>query len=111
MTADPYTTRSAPDTNAPAPNIRMKPVDPLKLLRQYRWLLVVTAVFGAGLGVVLWWLCELFMPVYTSEPQLQVNEQPDDGWQLSAESGAVGDSLPSITLSPSHAYLLSQEGL
>ena len=45
MTANP---NSAPLAAAPghaAPTGRLKPVDPLKMLRQYRWLLVVTAIF------------------------------------------------------------------
>lgn len=92
MTANPSGASLAPvPTHSPAGS-RLKPVDPLKLLRQYRWLLIVTAVFGVGLGVLLWWACETWIPTYTSEAQLQVGDELQDAWQSAAETGSVQTS-------------------
>ena len=53
---------------------KFKPVDPMKVLRQYWILFAITAVFAVGIGVGTWYLLDKYMPQYTSVAQLSVNK-------------------------------------
>lgn len=64
-------------------------LDPARVLRQYRLPLIVTAVMGFAIGVLLWWVLDMYAPQYTSIAYLMVNDPVDDPWQAGSESGAV----------------------
>ncbi len=55
------------------PTTRFTPLDPVRVLRQYLWLLIVAGVLGIGLGLVSAYMAEKFTPTFTSESMLQVS--------------------------------------
>jgi capsular exopolysaccharide synthesis family protein len=57
--------------NDSGPASRFKPVDPLRVIRQYLVLLIVTAVVGAGLGVGTYLTLRTFSPTYTSSMAIE----------------------------------------
>ena len=65
------------------------PLDPIRVMRQYKWLLVVATIVGCGMGVGLWWAMEKYAPQYTSETYLVIRQALQDAYQMSAEAGAI----------------------
>ena len=63
---------------------RLKPIDPLKLLRQHVTTLVVTLIAGIVLGVGTFFGLLVAVPQYTSEAQLRVSDQIKDAGELQA---------------------------
>lgn len=71
---------SATTGMAPVPgSTRFKPVDPIKVLRQYASWLIAAGVFGVILGGGTWFLLNQYMPKWTSQAQLRV-ENPITQW-------------------------------
>ncbi len=52
---------------------RFKPIDPLRVIRQYIVILIVALIVGVMLGVGTWLLLHTYQPKFTSEVSLQVN--------------------------------------
>ncbi len=65
------------------------PLDPMRVIRQYKWLLVLAAIVGCGLGVGLWWTLDRYAPQYTSETYLLIRQALQDPYQMTAEAGAI----------------------
>lgn len=61
---------------------RFKPIDPLKVIRQYAWLLVAAGVVGIVLGGMLWVALRLWAPAYTSKAQLRVTPTAQTAWDV-----------------------------
>ena len=71
---------------------RFTPLDPLRVLRQYIWLLIIAAVVGVGLGTVSAILCEQFIPEYTSEARMLVSGELENIYAQAADpTAAAGD--------------------
>lgn len=71
----------------PPSSSRLKPIDPLRVLREHLWLLIVAAVVGVLIGGGSWFVLRKKMPTYTSEARLLVQpplSNPED--PVSAEA-------------------------
>ncbi len=92
MIANPLSSEATNDT-PPSGSVsrvgRFTPVDPLRLMRQYATLLVITSVLSVILGVGLWWLLRQYSPRYTSVSQLTITGGISDPYQLMQQSGGV----------------------
>jgi succinoglycan biosynthesis transport protein ExoP len=69
---------------------RFTPVDPLRLLKQYKWILLLTLIVGIGLGIGAHFLLLQTAPKYTATAQIQV--QPELSSALSFRTDAIGNS-------------------
>ena len=75
----------------PTQRSRTKPIDPLRVLRQWVWVLVSLAVLGAALGVGLHFALLYQMPRYTSESIFRVVPTAGDNvWQPFVNEMDVG---------------------
>lgn len=64
-----------PSGMAPADGAgKFKPVEPVKVLRQYWLLLTITAVLACAIGLGTWYGLDKAFPVWTSLAQLEVNK-------------------------------------
>lgn len=80
MSANPFPSPN-PLHNGPAASMTqgqagspgLTPVDPLRVLRQYAWLLVATAILGLFVGAGSWYALRKYAPVYTTEAQLAIS--------------------------------------
>ncbi len=74
----------------PAQRSRTKPIDPLRVLRQWMWVLVALAVLGTGLGVGLYFTLLVYAPRYTSESVFGVVPTVGDVWEPIVREMEVG---------------------
>lgn len=66
---------------APKPSGRFTPVDPVRVMRQYLWLFVMTGVIGLVLGGGIWYILKQYAPRYTSSALLQATGGISDPYQ------------------------------
>jgi len=66
----------------PVRDSRFTPIDPMRILRQYTWLLIVSTILSAILGVGLWYGLLKYGPQYTSQAQLTVTGGITDPFQM-----------------------------
>lgn len=59
---------------------KFTPLDPLRVLRQYMWLLIIVAVIGAVLGLAVAILCKKFIPEFTTRAALRVSSELNNPW-------------------------------
>lgn len=76
---------------------RFKPIDPLRVLRQYAWVLVVLGIAGMILGVVTFVVLRLYMPKYTSLAYLEVLHAGADPWQPAGGGGRGSSNLEEVS--------------
>lgn len=109
MTANPLTPIPpiGPTTaiGQPLPASRFKPLDPLKVLRQYARILIATAVVGVLLGVLTWYLLLTNIPKYESEAQLLV---VDTRPIIGRDADVTGGSEITTAGEPLIAYMRTQ---
>ena len=90
----------SPISGQPAPVrhaiTRFTPLDPVRVLRQYIWLLSISVVVGLTLGIVSAILCENFIPVYTSEARLLVSGPLEDIWDVTNDAQAPDTRLDAM---------------
>ncbi|MFA7235595.1 MAG: hypothetical protein WC058_01920, partial [Phycisphaeraceae bacterium] len=80
-------------TPGPGPaGSKFTPVDPLRLLRQYQWLLVGSAVVGVVLGSITYFLLLKFNPKYTSKAQISVNSPLSSAIEVTPGTALGGDA-------------------
>ena len=70
---------------------RFRPIDPLRVLRQYAVLLVIAGVVGVVLGVGIYVTMLKLSPVYSSQIGFQVNSQGGNAWGVS-DSQSTGNT-------------------
>ncbi len=83
MNANPLTpaqTRPASNTGIPQGG-RFAPVDPMRVLRQYVWVLVATTLVSLVVGLGLWFALLRYSPKYTSISQLATTSGISDPYQ------------------------------
>ncbi|MEX0887300.1 MAG: polysaccharide biosynthesis tyrosine autokinase, partial [Phycisphaeraceae bacterium] len=73
----------------PAPRSRTKAVDPLRVLRQWMWVLIALFVLGVALGTGLWAMLHQQAPRFTSEATFRVVPSAASVWD--PEIGGMGD--------------------
>ena len=76
---------------------RFTPLDPIRLFRQYLWLWVIVVVLGVGLGVLVSFLCEKFIPRYTSTSTLLVSAELDDPYEDIIDPQGVYEKKDALT--------------
>lgn len=108
MTANPLPPISAIGTPTGAANpiaagARLKPIDPMRVLRQNLRLFVITAIAGVVLGVGTWGVLQFTMPRYRSMAQLQVNPALSDPRQEVTPHGQTSGNLSVV-----EAYIMNQ---
>ncbi|MFA9476760.1 polysaccharide biosynthesis tyrosine autokinase [Phycisphaerales bacterium AB-hyl4] len=65
---------------------RFKPIDPLRVLRKYMWLLMLLVIVGVSLGIGTWYVLRTQAPSYTSQAQLRVTPLPQaDSTRVASE--------------------------
>ena len=69
---------------------RFTPIDPIRLLRQHVWLLVISVVLSVAIGGGLWYALRRFAPQYTSTTQLNITGGINDPYQLVQRSTGGG---------------------
>ncbi len=94
MSPNPLSPHAGPTASqapgAQAPFSRFAPVDPLRLLRQYATLLIVTSVIAAALGVGVWLLLREVAPQFTTTSQLVASPVAPGAWDApNATGGAI----------------------
>ncbi len=57
---------AGPRPRRPMPTVGARTIDPFRLIRRHMILLVATGIFGVFLGVVAWFLLNMFCPLYTA---------------------------------------------
>lgn len=99
MTANPLSTippiGPATGMTPPSPSGRLKPIDPIRLLRQHYKKLILAAIIGGILGTGLYVALRMNRPLYTSSAQLLVDARtaagPLDPNSASNSIGSSGD--------------------
>ncbi|MHB1157900.1 MAG: GumC family protein [Phycisphaerales bacterium] len=71
---------------------KLTPVDPIRLLRQYQWLLIGSAVVGVILGLMTYFLLYKFNPQYTSSAQISVSSPLTDPMAVTPGTAPGGDT-------------------
>ena len=69
------------------PSGRFTPVDPLRVIRQYLWLFIITGVVGLILGWGIWFVLGMYVPRYTSRALLQATGGISDPYQKTTGEG------------------------
>lgn len=77
---------------------RFKPLDPLKILRQYTRLLVITGVVGIVLGVVIWYSLLKTAPSYQSSATLIVTPPQNPLTSTGTDQLSVGGNNQGLEL-------------
>lgn len=92
---------------------RFTPVDPMRVLRQYARVLIITGVSGVILGITLWALLSYLVPVYETESQLEVSRGVNDPHQTGDpnEQGRAGMDLLKAYMYNQTLRIKSQEVL
>jgi len=83
----------APQPPSGGNSSRFKPLDPIQVLRQWAWLVVVAGIIGIGAGVGIWYYLDKYQPKYSSQALLMltgVQRNPLTGTPLSRNAGGVG---------------------
>ncbi len=97
MTANPLTPIPpiGPTTaiGPPPTATRFKPLDPIKVLRQYARLLIISGVIGIVLGVATWAILWKTSPKYSSVAQLVVTPPKSFLGEAQADRGMSNDQL------------------
>lgn len=70
----------------------MAPIDPIKLLKKYQWVLVASVVIGAVLGVAAHFTLLKLHPTYTAEVVFEISSPQDDVGRIWSE-GSRSDEL------------------
>lgn len=73
--------------------IRFTPIDPMRLINQYKWLLVIIIVVGLILGFILTKVLERVHPLYTAASQLQVSPELSDAYSIETGSFRSEDTM------------------
>ena len=91
---------------------RFKPIDPLRVLRKYAWLLIAALVLGIGLGVGAYLVLKRYTPAYTSQASFRVHQAAADVWATN-DSGvaSLGSDRLAIAIRTEIAQLTSEDVL
>jgi uncharacterized protein with von Willebrand factor type A (vWA) domain len=98
-------------TAASSTSARFTPVDPIRLLRQYRVVLIVTVLIGAGLGVGLHFVLAHFMPQYTAVAKVRVKREVTDPYVAAAGYAFGNRDAVEIIKQTQAAYIRSDRNL
>lgn len=74
----------------------MTTIDPVRVLRQYQWVLAASVVAGIGIGIVGHFAWRTWAPVYVATATFQVNEPVSDVMQVGVTSGQTGDYVERV---------------
>ena len=93
-TISPKAVASTVTTNGDAASAanRLKPIDPLRVIRQNIGLLSVTLVASVLIGVVTWLVLKQFVPRYTSKSLIQVTGGIRDPYENAQSGGGIGST-------------------
>jgi uncharacterized protein involved in exopolysaccharide biosynthesis len=87
MTINHFTSNNNPGSpNPAAPNSRLTPVDPVRVLRRYSRFLSISVGLCIVASVLTWAGLRFFFPIYTSEVQFRVTSGIADPYQATSES-------------------------
>ncbi|MEM8737155.1 MAG: polysaccharide biosynthesis tyrosine autokinase [Planctomycetota bacterium] len=114
MTANPLSTippiGPATGMTPPPPTGKLKPIDPVRLLRQHILILVVTGVIGAVCGSALYYVLRKTSPKYTSSAQLLVDaRQATNPWDVATGSGLGSSSDATSFMNNESNFIRSDE--
>ncbi len=114
---------SAPDSMAPqvlsaspsgggggGPGLRFTPIDPIRVLKQYKWLLVIAAVAGVVIGAALFFVLRKVAPRYTAKSTILVSGELADPWSPSGGGFGRREDLETFKLTQAY-YIGSLEVL
>jgi succinoglycan biosynthesis transport protein ExoP len=88
--------------------MRFSPIDPVKVLRQYKLLLAIAGVAGLVVGLVAYFVLAKVAPEYTARTTVSVSGQVDNPMSLSGRSMGGGDDLETFKLTQAY-YMSSPE--
>ncbi|MEM9914758.1 MAG: polysaccharide biosynthesis tyrosine autokinase [Planctomycetota bacterium] len=114
MTANPLSTippiGPATGMTPPPPNGRLKPIDPVRLLRQHYKALIISSTLGLVVGAALYLGLRETAPQYTSEAKLVVETRTIDGpWDTNVTSGQAGGDGVGTYMANEAGYIKSEE--
>jgi len=87
LSPDSSETQTGTGTHMPS---RFTPIDPVRLLRQYAWLLTLSIIVSLVVGGGLWYVLRRLSPRFTSETQLNITGGINDPYQLIQRSTGWG---------------------
>ncbi len=92
MTANVASPSPLTSSGAPASTVasgRFTPLDPVKVLQQYIWVLLAVLILGVAIGAVLYVGLYKFSPEYTSEAQLLVTGSLQEPYEQPSMAGGL----------------------
>jgi hypothetical protein len=108
--ARPAPPHAGPRPRRPAPTVTARTIDPFRLLRRHLVLLAGTAGAGLFLGVVAFFLLDLFHPRYTGEVLFEVRAGLHDSRSIASED-IIHEDLVVRIANTETALLTSREVL
>ncbi|MBL1218205.1 MAG: hypothetical protein D8M59_12010 [Planctomycetes bacterium] len=75
------------------PASAMTAIDPIRVLRQYQWVLAASVVLGIVIGVAGHFAWRSWMPVFVANATFKVNDPIRDVMQVGANPGQTGDYI------------------
>ncbi len=81
---------------APVASTRFSPVDPIRVLRQYQHMLLLTAAVGMVIGVILWVVLLFTMPRYQTTTQLRITGGIESGLDSPGAEPRTGGNMDTV---------------
>jgi len=110
MSTNPLPSNPTPGTQ-PSGGARLKPIDPVKVLREHIKLLSVVGVIGVVVGVAVWYTLAKTMPKYASSAQLRVSEGVVDPDRVSTGDIMQGNVAAMESYMKSEVYKIQSEDI
>lgn len=110
MSTNPLPNSPTPGTQ-PAQGSRLKPIDPIKVIREHIKLLSVVGVVGVVMGVGVWFTLAKTMPKYASRAQLRVSEGVVDPNRVSTGDILQGNVAAMESYMKSEVYKIQSEAI
>lgn len=90
-------------------NSRLTPVDPIRLIRQYKFTFILALFVGVGMGIGVFILLKKLAPKYTATAAISVRAEMTNAYSLASERIAAGDTLE--ILKQTQALFLQDEDI
>ena len=87
------------------PTAATRTIDPFRLMRRHMLLLIATSIFGVFLGIVVWFLLNMFSPLYTGEVLFEIRAGLTESREVTSQDLARDDLV--LRLATTESMLLT----